>query len=93
MEGLTVSGTKSVLTSNGPVEGDVQSNTAATTTNVEWEARDMGIVVLREVDDPQLGHSITKLMNIIRTEPDPALFQIPSGYKVTENRPQNKGQD
>lgn len=93
MEGLTVSGTKSVLTANGPVAGDSQSNTAATTTSVEWEARDTGIVVLREVDDPQLGHSTTKLVNIIRTEPDPALFLVPSGYKVTDNGPQKKGQD
>jgi hypothetical protein len=92
-EGLTVSGTKSILTANGPVEGSGRSNTATTTTNVQWEARDMGIVVLREMDDPQLGHSIIRLVNIIRTEPDAALFQIPSGYKVTDNQPPRKGQD
>lgn len=92
-EGLTVSGTKTALTAHGPVEGNGQSNKAATTTNVEWEARDMGIVVLREVDDPELGHSITKLANIIRTEPDASLFQIPSGYKVIDSQAQKKGQE
>lgn len=93
MEGLTVSGIKSILTANRPAEGDGQSNTVITTTIVQWEARDMGIVVVNDKDDAQLGHFTTKLMNIVRTEPDPALFQIPSGYTVTDRRPQTKGQD
>jgi len=92
-EGMTVSGTKSVLTVSGPVEKNAPSSTATTTTNVEWAAHDMGIVVLREVNDPQLGHAITKLANIIRTEPDPALFQIPSGYRVINNQPRKKEQE
>lgn len=92
-EGLMVSGTKSVLTVRSPVEGNGPASKATTATNVEWAARDMGIVVLRETDDPQLGHAITSLANIIRTEPDPALFQIPSGYQVVEKQPPKKRQD
>lgn len=92
MEGLTVSGIKSIVIANGS-SGGSENTVASKTVIIQWEARDLGIVVLKDTDDPQLGHFTTKLVNIVRTEPALALFQIPSGYTVTDNRPQKKGQD
>lgn len=85
MEGLTVTGTKwSVVTDAPPAEGG-QSETNVTT---KWESKDLQILVVKETDDPQRGHTATRLVHILRTEPDAALFQIPAGYTVTDHKQQ-----
>ena len=88
MEGLTVWGTKLTVMTHAPDSENGRSNAVVLKTVVEWEARDMGVVVLKETDDARSGHFATKLVHIVRTEPDAALFQIPTGYSVIDNRPQ-----
>lgn len=73
MDGRSVSGTKLTLIANPPSGGDGQSRTWVRT---RWEARQQQILVLTETDDTKSGHSSTKLVHIVRTEPDAALFQI-----------------
>ena len=73
MDGLSVSGTKLTPIANPPSGGDGQSRTWVRT---RWEARQEQILVLSETDDAKSGHSSTKLVHIVRTEPDAALFQI-----------------
>jgi len=46
-------------------------------------------VVFRKNSDPRNGESTTRLTNISRVEPDPALFQIPSDYEIID--PQTPG--
>ena len=93
MEGLTVSGIRWAFTAGAPAGGDGQANAGVEKTVVEWEARDMRIVVLKETDDAKTGHFATRLVHIVRTEPDATLFQIPAGYTVTDDGPQKKGED
>jgi len=50
-----------------------------------WVSSDLKVTVLTETDDGQGGHSTMKLVNIIRSEPNAALFQIPADYTVKEN--------
>jgi hypothetical protein len=46
-----------------------------------WRSPDPGIEVLSKTTDPR-GDTTTAIKNLSRTEPDPALFQIPPDYKV-----------
>ena len=50
-----------------------------------WISSDLKVTVLTETDDGQAGHSTMKLVNIVRSEPNAALFQIPADYTVKEN--------
>jgi hypothetical protein len=34
--------------------------------------------------DPRTGDTTYRLTNIVRAEPDPALFQVPPGFTVRE---------
>jgi hypothetical protein len=46
-----------------------------------WRSPDLGIEVLSKTTDPR-GDTTTEIKNLSRTEPDPAMFQIPPDYKV-----------
>lgn len=46
-----------------------------------WLSPDLGIEVLNKTTDPR-GDTTTELKNLSRTEPDPALFQVPPDYKL-----------
>jgi len=45
-----------------------------------WFEERLGVDVLRRRSDPRSGDQVTELINLIRREPDPAIFQPPPGY-------------
>lgn len=47
-----------------------------------WVAKDLGIDVKTVNDDPRFGKTEFTINSLKRTEPDPALFRVPPGYKV-----------
>jgi len=49
-----------------------------------WTSPDLKIVVLSTSDDPRTGTRTTEVTNVDRSEPDPALFQVPEGYTVRD---------
>jgi len=50
-----------------------------------WYSKELGMVVYSKNIDPRFGEQIYKLTNLVRAEPDPSLFSLPTGYKmVTE---------
>ena len=49
-----------------------------------WVSTDLKITVLTKTSDPRFGENITRMENLNRTEPDPALFQIPADYEIVE---------
>ena len=49
-----------------------------------WYSPELQTVVYSKRDDPMAGQSITRLTKIVRAEPDPALFQIPADYTLSE---------
>ena len=49
-----------------------------------WRSEELHEVLRRESDDPHTGHSSMTLTNIDRSDPDPALFQVPPDYTVEE---------
>ncbi len=49
-----------------------------------WTSPDLQVVLLSKHSDPRFGQSIYSLSNITRSEPNAALFQVPSGYTVQD---------
>lgn len=51
-----------------------------------WTSPDLKIVVLSKTDDPRMGKITQEVSELQRVEPEPALFLIPSDYKVIEQK-------
>ena len=47
-----------------------------------WFSKELGLVVYSKNTDPRFGEQTYKLINVVRAEPDPSLFSLPTGYKV-----------
>jgi hypothetical protein len=84
IEGLTVTGVRTMSLNSWAVGGDAKTFTS--TTEV-WTSPELGIVVLSETTDSMGTHQVTKLVDLARTEPAAALFQVPSGYTVRDDAP------
>jgi len=52
-----------------------------------WYSNELQTVVMSKHSDPWSGETSYTLTNIQRTEPDAALFSVPSDYTVTQGRP------
>ncbi len=53
----------------------------------QWTSPELGVVVLRTLQDPQIGETVYRLENIDRGEPLKSLFEVPAGYEVKESQP------
>lgn len=82
IEGVLAHGTRMTRTIPPGAEGNDQPIIVV---SEHWMAQDLGATVLTKNTDPRNGSSEHRLSNIQRGEPDPALFQIPADYKVTDN--------
>jgi hypothetical protein len=57
----------------------------------QWFSDEIQALVMTRHSDPRSGENVYRLMNILRAEPDPALFQVPADYTVQKRgvrRPQ-----
>jgi len=50
----------------------------------QWFSPELHITVMTRHSDPREGETVFKLTNLVRTEPDPSLFQVPPDYKTRE---------
>jgi hypothetical protein len=48
-----------------------------------WYSNDIHAMVKTVTTDPRTGNYTYELTNIVRSAPDPALFQVPAGFTVT----------
>jgi len=51
-----------------------------------WYSPELQTDVLRKEVNPQFGEMIFQLTNIVRSEPDAALFQVPSNYTIKSGK-------
>jgi len=63
-------------------QGTIGNNRAIHVVNERWYSEDLQMLVKTVNSDPRFGTDTYELVNISRTEPDPALFQIPAGYTM-----------
>jgi hypothetical protein len=52
-----------------------------------WTSPELKVIVFNEVHTSGGDHRVTRLENIVRTEPSEALFQIPAGYAIRDDAP------
>lgn len=84
VEGLLVEGTRTTLTIPEGYQGNDRTFIKVIET---WSSNDLGIVILSRRSDPFAGEVVTRIANIVRTEPDPSFFQMPADYEIVEERP------
>lgn len=81
IEGVLVEGTK--MTTTFPV-GAMGNDRPIVRVTESWHSPDLKITVLSKNSDPRMGEFTMRLQNIDRTEPDPALFRVPTDYQIVE---------
>ena len=79
MNGVIASGTRVTHTIPAGTIGNTQ---AIDTVRETWMADDLKVPLITKVSDPRTGTTTTELTNINRSQPDPALFQVPADYTV-----------
>lgn len=83
MEGLSVQGKRTTRTIPA---GEIGNDNPLQIVSESWYSPELQTVVMSKTSDPRSGTTVYKLTNVNRAEPDPALFQVPSDYTVTEGR-------
>ena len=79
--GMEVAGTR---TTQVIPAGTVDNDRDMTVLSESWTSPELGYIVRQMTSDPRTGKVTTELSNIDRSEPDPALFKPPEGYKVMD---------
>lgn len=78
-EGVEAEGTRTITTIPA---GAIGNERPIETTYERWFSKELQMVVFSRSFDPRSGEQTYRLTNINRNEPDPALFSLPSGYRI-----------
>ena len=81
--GVTAQGTR--MTRTIPA-GQIGNEKPITIVHERWYSPDLQTVVMSKNSNPWSGETTYTLTNIQRSEPDAALFSVPSDYTVTQGR-------
>ena len=49
-----------------------------------WTSEELKLTFMEQWEDPRMGVRTVGLANLLRAEPDPALFRPPSGYQLKD---------
>jgi hypothetical protein len=80
INGLAATGTRSTRTIPAGAIGNQQ---AIQIVREAWVSIDLKVPLLIKSSDPRFGSTVMQLTNVVRAEPDAALFQVPANYAVT----------
>lgn len=64
--------------------GTVGNDRPIVSVSESWYSPDLRMTLLSKHSDPRTGEQITRMQNISRSEPDPALFRPPADYQVID---------
>lgn len=81
MEGVEVEGSRRITVIP---EGEIGNERPIEMITEKWYSPELKLYVMTRHSDPRFGETIYRLSNIKRGDPDPSLFQVPAGYKITE---------
>ena len=79
IEGVSAHGTRTITTIPA---GAIGNERPIEIMYEKWFSNELQMVVYSKQSDPRTGEQTYRLTNINRSEPDPSLFQLPTGYKV-----------
>ena len=82
-QGLETHGYRESTTFNPGTLGNDQPMTSV---REFWFSKQLAINLNSMVDNPQTGKQVFTVKDLSTTEPEAALFQVPSGYKVVDHR-------
>ena len=84
IEGVRAIGTRTTRT----IESGAMGNDRPIVSVCEsWFSPELRTMVMTVSDDGQSGRTTMRLVNLVRSEPSPHLFQVPPDYTVKENAP------
>jgi len=86
MEGVLVHGIRKTRTVPATASG---TGKAVVVADEYWYSDELHLNVLVKHDDPRSGQQTVTLTHVDRSEPDQAMFQVPAGYKVVDENPEN----
>jgi hypothetical protein len=81
MEGVTVTGTRTTRTIPA---GQIGNDRPLSIVTEVWTSPELKTIVYSKRSDPRMGDQTFQLTNIMRAEPDPSLFMVPSDFKIIE---------
>jgi len=81
IEGVPTEGTRTTISISAGQMGNEQAIQVVTEA---WYSPDLQTVVLFKRSDPRSGETVTRYININRTEPAHTLFEVPADYKITD---------
>jgi hypothetical protein len=81
IDGLGVIGTRETVTINAGVAGNSRP---LVSTREFWYSPDLQINLVITRQDPREGTQVIRVVDFSRSEPDPAMFQVPSGFAVED---------
>lgn len=53
-----------------------------------WYSEELHLNMIVKHNDPRTGQQVVTITQVDRAEPDPAIFEVPSGYKVVDETPE-----
>jgi TonB family protein len=83
IEGVECEGTRAVTSMPA---GAIGNERPIETVYETWYSPELRMTILSRRSDPRFGESTYQVTNIVRSEPDAALFQIPSDYTIIDSR-------
>ena len=81
MEGVSVTGTRTTHTIPA---GQIGNDKPLSIVTEVWTSPELKTVVYSKRSDPRMGDQTFQLTNIVRAEPDPSLFTVPSDFKIVD---------
>ena len=84
IEGVEAEGTR--FTTTIPA-GEIGNERPIEIVSEVWYSAQLQTDVMRRNFDPRTGETVYKLTNIVRNEPDHALFELPADYTIKEGGP------
>jgi hypothetical protein len=82
-EGVSAEGTRTTTTIPAGQIGNLNPINQVTE---RWFSKELQMAVLITRRDPQSGDTVYRLTNIVRAEPPPDLFAVPSDYRIVDFR-------
>jgi hypothetical protein len=81
MEGVLANG---VRTTRTIPTGQIGNEKPLSIVTEVWTSPELKTIVYSKRSDPRMGEQVFRLTNIVRAEPDPALFAVPANYKIVD---------
>jgi TonB family protein len=81
VEGVEAEGTRNTITIPA---GTIGNERAIQIVSERWYSAELQTVVMTKHSDPRFGETTYRLTNISRGEPDHSLFELPTGYTITD---------